>query len=174
MEKLEKIEPQTESSERFYDILELTNPSTPIKERMRITRKLFPQERKAELIKNADQDKHGRPARYFRFMTYGELRALLESENSELENQIANDEFIKKSSKIRNDLEHFLKEEDLYKKLRSSFDVLVSSFTLENYRNFVQRELPRIKLFKLHIGVGGGGSYREITGLKSLSVGASC
>jgi hypothetical protein len=172
MEELEKDKPQVESDEKFWEITELTNPHHLTNRRIEITKKLFPEDRKKEMLGSADKDKLGRPVRYFRFMTYKELKAILLSRDQELQDRIANDEFIKKSKEIKGSLKNFLEEEKIYEQFKNSFEALSLNFTLENYRKFIQCELPRIKLFELHISMYGGGGYLGITGLRSLSVGA--
>src|SRR3989338_3151830 len=48
-----------------------------IEQRIKIVRALFPQERKLEMINNTEKDSHGRPVRYFRWMSFKDLCELL-------------------------------------------------------------------------------------------------
>jgi len=155
------------------DFVKLTNPNTPLEDRILITRQLFPEGRKNEHLAEADTDTKERPVRYFRMVTYKELEMILISlDANSTSNQYLQDSFIKQSDQIRMSLKHFLEDEELYDELKDDFQRLEEDFTLDNYRNFVQHKLPRIKLFKLHISSKGGGRFSGVTGLVSLSVGA--
>ncbi len=151
----------------------LTNPKTSLEERIAITRQLFPEKRKAELINMADVDSKDRPVRYFRLITYEELKRILSSMDlNSVNNRYLQESFNKKSDDIKKALRYFLESEGIYEEHKQDFETLAVDFTLENYRNFVQNRLPRIKLFKLHISSSGGGRFSGLTGLMSLSVGA--
>ncbi len=166
-------ESEGKKEDRNILIARLTAKDTSIEERITLTKELFPEERKREILANADVDSKGRPVRYFRDMVIEELEAILNhKESSPLENPLAGEQFLKKSIEIKRDLKYFLNKEGIYDQFKDDFEKLASDFTLDNYKKFVQRKLPRIKLFKLHIGSEGGGGYIDITGLKSLSVGS--
>jgi len=151
----------------------LTNPNTSLEERILLTRQLFPEQRKAELIKQADMDSKDRPVRYFRLVTYEELKMILASmDSNSTSSQYLQESFNRQSDEIKKALRYFLESEGIYEEYRQDFEGLESDFTLENYRNFVQGRLPRIILFKLHISSSGGGRFSGLTGLTSLSVGA--
>ncbi len=164
-------EPTPENINRDVLISRLTATDTPLEEKILLTREIFPEKRKREILTSADTDKKGRPVRYFRLISYEELRAILNHpENKALENPRAAELFQNNSKRIKNALKSFLEQEDIYKQLEADFIALSENFSLDNYQNFVQRKLPRIKLFKLHIGAGG--DFPGLTGLNSVSVGA--
>ena len=152
----------------------LTNPGATLEERLGISRYLFPSERKAEMLRSADKDSKGRPVKYFRLVTYKELGRILESGSMNSANTPYLQElFMQQAADIQKSLLQFLQDEGLLEFFEKDLHELSDNFTLENYRNFVQKKLPRIKLFKLHLSPnGGGGKFIGITGLVSLSVGA--
>ncbi len=163
---------ENEGEDRDILISKLTDKNTSLAERISLAKELFSDERKKEMIDSADMDNKGRPVRYFRTATYEELRAILNSDESNpLQNPLGKELFSKKANQVQNSLKSFLKKENIYEQFKKDFDELCSDFTLENYRKFVQSKLPRIELFKLHISAYGGGGFTDITSLKSLSVG---
>lgn len=163
--------PTPENFNRDFLISRLTAADTTLEERISLTRKLFPEERKREILTAADKDNKGRPVRYFRYASYEELHAILHHpQNAVLENPHATESFQKNSKQIKNILRKFLEEEGLYEQFKKDFIELSDNFSLENYQNFVQHKIPRIKFFKLHIGPSG--EFPGLTGLISVSVGA--
>lgn len=155
------------------DFVSLTHSDTPLEERINLTRELFPSNRKEELLAETNTDKRERPVRYFRLVTYKELETILASlDVNSIDNPYLQESFQKQSDEILKSLRYFLEDEELYDEFEEDYKKLEADFTLDNYRNFVQRKLPRIKLFKLHISSKGGGRFSGITGLVSLSVGA--
>lgn len=151
----------------------LTNPATPLEERIATTRQLFPEKRKNEFLERADTDSRERPVRYFRLVTYEELRMILNSiDINSTSNSYFQESFEKQSDEIKKALKYFLEREGIYETFEKEFAELVGNFTLENYRNFVQHKLPKIMLYKLHISSSGGGRFSGLTGLTSLSVDA--
>ncbi len=166
--------PNQEQFDRGALIERLTSRNSSLEQRISVARMLFPEKRKREKIVNSDIDSKGRPVRYFRRTTYGELQGVLMNidGSAKSKHSDAEQEFITKKAHIQNSLKRFLEGDGMYEKYESEFVELCSDFTLEHYLHFVQTTLPRIKLFKLHISEKGGGSYRGITGLYSLSVGA--
>jgi len=163
--------PTPENINRDVLISRLTAIDTPIEERISLTRNLFPEERKREILTTADKDSKGNPVRYFRLVSYEELNAILNHpQNAVLENPNATESFQKNSKRIKDALRSFLEQEDIYIQSEKDFAELSDNFSLDSYRNFVQRKIPRIKLFKLHIGTGG--DFPGLTGLNSVSVGA--
>jgi hypothetical protein len=105
-------------------------------------------------------------------MSYEELKGLLNHKGKgNFENPKTPEIFKKNSSEIQDDLEDFLKKEKILESFNTYYKKLQENFTLENYRNFLQCAIPRIKYFKLHVGYAGA-RFSGITGLKSLSVGA--
>ena len=166
----EKI-PTPENINRDVLISRLTATDTSLEERISLTHELFPENHKREMLASADIDSKGRPVRYFRYMSYEELGAILNHAGSLLENPKTAEIFQKNSKNIIENLNHFLNDEKIFKLFESDFNILTKNVSLENYRKFIQCKLPRIKLFKLHLGFAGG-HYSGITGLKSISVGA--
>ena len=163
---------ETEISDRSLLISKLVDPNTPLEERIVVSRELFPEERKREILAEADKDIKGRPVRYFRWMSYEELGAILiSSEANPIKNPEAEKDFLRKGKEMQYFLKKSLEEKGIYKEFETDFEKLCADFTLDNYRNFIQKRLPRATLLRMHRGsVGGYGS--DVTGLKSLSVGA--
>lgn len=170
------MELQEHGAEYEYDqkLDRLTNPLTPLEERLAITRQLFPEGRKREMIERADTDSKGRHVRYFRLVTYEELRTILAGKDvNGIDNPHILESFTTQAEQIKQYLLIFLKRQGIFEEYESEYNELAADFTFENYRNFVQGTLPRKHLFRLHIGIeGGGGSFTGATGLSSLSVGA--
>lgn len=168
---LENISTPDQESRAFL-INRLAENDTPLEERISLTRTLFPDEHKREVLANADVDSKGRPVRYFRWMSYEELKAILNSnESNPIANPEAGKEFLRKAREIQFYLKNFLEDEGIYKKYKIDFEELCSDFTLDNYRKFVQKRLPRASLLRIHRAMSGAYSS-DATGLKSLSVGA--
>lgn len=153
-------------------ISRLTDSATSLDDRIRITRELYPETSKQERLKQAETDSKGRPVRYFRYMGYEELREILGGKGGhDVDNERIITSFEADKEKIIESLKNFLVDEGLYETIISQFEELSANPSLRAYRHFVQTQIPRISLFKLHIGPGDG-FFNRITGLVSLSVGA--
>lgn len=163
---------KTDPSDRGVLISRLVDKSTPLEERIAISQELFPEARKREILASADKDSKGRLVRYFRWMSYEELGAILNSsESGQVTNPEAEKEFLRKAKEVQYFLKEFLEDRGIYKEFKADFDKLCSDFTLNNYRNFIQRRLPRVALLRAHRNISGAYAS-DATGLKSLSVGA--
>jgi len=122
-------EPTPENINRDVLISRLTATDTPLEEKILLTREIFPEKRKREILTSADTDKKGRPVRYFRLISYEELRAILNHpENKALENPRAAELFQNNSKRIKNALKSFLEKEDIYKQLEAYFIALSENF----------------------------------------------
>lgn len=150
----------------------ITSVTTPLEDKIRIARELFPSARKKELLKSASLDSKGRQVRYFRWMSQEELKELLLPSISNPHHLVVAEMFSKKKEEIKRALLSFLKENELEDKLSSDVRELEENFTLENYRRFIYTKLPLLELFRLQISASGGGMYDGLTGLISCSVGA--
>lgn len=154
-------------------ISKLTNTETPVKEKLTIVKELFPEDRKREKLALASVDSKGRKVRYFRRLTYAELGGILEGgEMSSLNNPEVKSLFEKQKIYIKSELIRFLEEQNLLDGLKLELDKLFEDFTLENYVNFIQTKIPSLEFYRLQISASGGGYFKGITGISSLSVGA--
>ncbi len=160
--------------ERQQQLDKITNPLSTLEERIAATRQLFPEDRKREMVERADMDSKGRHVRYFRLVTYQELQTILAGKDvNGLDNPHIVESFTTQSEQIKQYLLVFLKRQGIFEKFELEYNQLAADFTFENYRNFVRGVLPSKYLFRLHIGIeGGGGSFTGATGLSSLSAGA--
>jgi hypothetical protein len=167
-----KAEQNQQAIEKYLLALKLADPLTSTEERISITRQLFPDEHKKEMLSRADKDKKGRPVRYFRLMSYDEFSSLFRPDNPNVfGGSNAKNEFDRRAREIKSSLRTFLENEGLYKELQGDYQKLCSDFTIEKFGDFVQKKLPLGKLLKLH-QIGAYIDATGVTGLKSLSVGA--
>lgn len=150
----------------------LVAPETPLEDRIRIVRELFPSDRKEAMLQQASKDSKGRKVRYFRCMSHEELQELLLRGESNPNHPIVAKMFAKKKEEIKQALFYFLKDNNLEDTFATEIQELQKDFTLENYRHFIYTKLPRLELFRLHISASGGGMYDGLTGLVSCSAGA--
>gem|GEM_PF-3025544 len=151
----------------------LIDPETLLEDRVKIVRELFPANRKEAMLAHASKDSKGRSVRYFRYMDYQELQALLtQGEITAADHPHAEKVFKEKRKEIQWALGHFLKKQGLLEKFENDFKTLTENFTIENYRKFVQTKLPRVELFRLHISYPGADIFGGLTGLTSCSMGA--
>lgn len=164
--------PLEQERKRLLD--KLTDAKTAFEERLDLVKRLFPEKRKQEMLDQADKDRKGRPVRYFRYLSYPELKAILETRDvNGLDNLYARETFVSFAREIKEGLKLFLETEEIFDQYHEDFERLVADFTLENYRSFVQTKLPMGTLLRLHVSVmGGGNNFSGATGLSSLSVGA--
>lgn len=160
------------ASEKKEEVSLLTSKETSLEDRIKIVKELFPTERKEAILRSASRDAKGRAVRYFRVTTYEDVERLLAEGETTASGNPSNDKiFEKKKQDIKSSLRHFLEEQGLIEKFAKDFQKLSEDFTLKNYRQFIQTELPRLELFRLQISMHGGGMYGGITGLTSCSVG---
>ncbi|MDP2668331.1 MAG: hypothetical protein Q8P07_00635 [bacterium] len=149
-----------------------TAKETPLEEKIKIVRELFPAEHKETMLASASRDTRGRTVRYFRVTTYKDIERLLTLGETTASENSSNDEiFEKKKIQIKSSLARFLEELKLKEKFAKDFQELSENFTLKNYQQFIQTKLSRLDLFRLQISMHGGGMYGGITGLTSCSVG---
>jgi len=144
-------------------VFELTKPDKSLEKRILIAKKLFPVERKERMLAAAARDSHGRPVRYFRRMTYPQLRTFMRSEDHSVTESRYLKELFAKPEELKEKLEWFLEDQGLSETLGKAKEVLFSDFTPENYLRFFETRVPLKDLIHAQ--------YRGLGCLHSLSVG---